>query len=766
MRVYELAKEFGVSSKEILAFLASTGVEASSHMSVLSDDAAEEFRVAYRKAKKLISMTQEKKSTSKTAVQPPLNIVEKLPTPPSTSAKVSSGLTPKSPIITPKAPISVTHVKPVEVEDELVAREYEEIDEAAVARRVESLAKGQAIRQIQDTKAKRVIRKSFSARKHAKLLKRNAPVKIEAITQLEVDSSLPLFEAAEKMGKPSGELILALLKKGIVCNRNHVLDIGTIQMLATQFGIEVIKKTAQEQNQIVQDSQVKAKIREGSTSRWPIVVVMGHVDHGKTSLLDFIRKKNVAARERGGITQHISAYEVASKHGKVVFLDTPGHEAFSYLRRRGAKITDIVVLVIAADDGIMPQTIEAIKHAKAAEVPIIVAINKIDKVQPAAIETVRRQLAQHDLLPEAWGGQTVCVPVSAKTGQGVDELLELIVLQSQMMELSGSPENMAKAFILESRQEKGYGPVAVVICTEGTLHVGDFFICGEITGKVRLLIDSNGQKITEAGPSVPVQVVGFNSFPSSGDWLTVVTAKEYLKERSVTGYVPSAMALAQQKQQSQTNILSSGTETKKSINLIIKTDTRGSQEAVLNLIEKLNPLCKEIGCSVAIITTGIGDISENDIELAASTGSRLLGFSVKAEKNAINLAKDRDVELFVFDIIYEMTTYLEDLIKSKKEVKITWKKTGEAIVRKVFDIKGLGVIAGCYLQEGVCARTSRVACFRAGAKLGEGQINSLQRDKKSIKEVHTGYEFAFICDTFSEWQVGDSVHCFTAVKEK
>ncbi|MFH0898255.1 MAG: translation initiation factor IF-2 [bacterium] len=728
MRVYELAKSLGISSKDLLAYLSGSGVEVSSHMSVLSADAIKKIRAHYGKKKeepkKDIAASKEKE---------------------------------KSMIQKHKA-----------VKEEVKPLFHEEDEEAIKARKdIKTTPKVYVKVETESTRGKaegekRDSQKFVSKKKPVKRFYQefaSQPQKNEPVKEITIQESMPLFEVAELMRKSTGDLILTLLKEGKVCNRNHVLAPDVIQKLANQFGITVVKPQAPSQDQI-KETEGKALFTKGEASRWPIIVVMGHVDHGKTTLLDYIRKMNVALKEKGGITQHISAYEVASKHGKIIFLDTPGHEAFSYLRQRGARITDIVVLVVAADDGVKPQTIEAIKHAKAAEVPIIVAINKVDKVQPSAIETVRRQLSQHDLMPEDWGGQTICVPISAKTGQGVEELLEMIVLQSQMMELSGSKQGPARAFVLESQLEKGYGPVASIICTQGTLKVGDYFVCGNSTGKVRLLVDTYGQKVQEVGPSVPVQVVGFNSFPASGDWFTVVPAKEYTRIRSgkeTTHY--GAPLFAQQQA-----ISVVGKTDQKMLNLIIKSDTRGSQEAIFGLLNKLKPLSNEVKCQISIIAAGIGDISENDIEFAASTNSILVGFNIKAEKNAQLIAKEKNVEVLTFDIIYKMVEHIEELLRSKKEAIISWKKTGQATVLKVFNIKNT-VVAGCILNEGVCSRTSKVSCVRSGSVIGEGKISSLQRDRKSVKEVHAGYEFAFICDSFQEWQVGDTVHCFSSFKE-
>ena len=532
-------------------------------------------------------------------------------------------------------------------------------------------------------------------------------------------------------------------------NRNNILSVDTIVDLGKLFDIAV--HSPEEEGRDERRKEITTAVGK-TKERWPIVVVMGHVDHGKTTLLDYLRKMNTAAKEKGGITQHLSAYEVPSSHGNITFLDTPGHEAFSYMRKRGARITDIAVLVVAIDDGVKPQTIEALKHAKQAEVPIIVAINKIDKISsPAALETIKRQLAEHDLLPEDWGGETICVPISAKTGQGVEELLEMIVLQSHMMEIKARVDVPAKAFVLETQLERGFGPVATVIPLEGTLKQGDFFICGAARGKVRLLIDSAGKRIKQSGPSVPVQVVGFDSFTHLGDWLEVVGAKEYAKAK---GAVPSR-ARAEG-----VPAFAPSLEKQKVIKLIVKTDTYGSLQAVQDSIKKLSKHYHDVPAALQIIRSGVGDISESDVSFAIGVEALVIGLHVKTEKNAIALAKEKAIKIDTYQIIYRMIETLEELLEKSRIVEKKWKKIGEAVVRKVFDIKGQGVIAGCYINQGIFSRHCKVVCVRNGEKVGEGFIASLQRERKVVKEVHSGHECGFITKEFQGWQVEDVVEAY------
>lgn len=782
MRVYELAKELGVPSKDLVILMKKAGFSVGSHMSVLTDEDVAKARASF--GSKATSVAAEK--PSKKTQQVEQIVTQKESKQPQAAVPQSRAVTKDPMINSPKNNTKDFVEKPKQ--------------DAVVASRGKVLAEGPVLLEEKEAKPSRIghigafvdedssqeifdvplvdrkgqdkFTRIFSDRKPGsgrsfRRKRRNryqaeqaSATEPELITEVRVTKPLHLFEAAELMGKQASELILSLLKKGKACNRNDILAVDVIKQLAGGYGLTVLDSAASTNVSSVNFS--KNKGTEGE-ERAPIVVVMGHVDHGKTTLLDYIRKKNIAATEKGGITQHLGAYEVKSKEGgSIVFLDTPGHEAFGYIRKQGAKITDLAVLVIAADDGIKPQTVEAIKHAREAEVPIIVAINKIDKVKSAAaLETVKRQLTQYDLMTEDWGGQTICVPISGKTGEGVDALLDMIVLQSQMMDLKAHIARSAKAFVLESRVEKGYGPVATVICVEGTLKQGDYFTCGEGTGRVRLLIDSHGNKIESVGPSIPVQVIGFNHFSSIGEWLTVVTQQEYSRFKVVA---PQQETPKTAVGMGQSLTVDTKKSEQRSINLIIKTDTRGSKEALIGSIEKLSRENKEINCPIKIVASNIGDISEGDVELAENTGSLVVGLHVKIERNAQLLARDRGVAVHVHQIIYHLVEFLQAELLKHKEVKMAWEKSGELVVRKVFDIKGLGVIAGCYVKEGVIARVNKVACVRGGKVIGESKISSLQRDKKSVKEVHAGFECGFMADSFNEWQINDTVLVYKEVK--
>lgn len=764
MRIYEIAKELGVSSKDVMSFLKTLGVDFSNHMSVLPDNVIFKVKQHFSVSKKIDGKSRkefEKKEviTSSeqrydTKIESKKQILKEEPKVKNIVHQTREIAKEEINILPEEKPVYVPK-KSDYIAEPLQLAEEEMIDEVIEKNKISKLLTNKIGLE------KRAFRPGRRRKRRKKQVSVAPDVKI--VKEVVVDKSLPLFEVANLLGKQSGELIMVLMRKGMVCNRNHILSTDIIKSLADHFGVAILAPQKTDADKI-------AKLRtETGTSvhRWPVVVVMGHVDHGKTTLLDYIRKMNVAGSEKGGITQHLGAYEVDSKHGKIVFIDTPGHEAFSQMRERGAKITDIAILVVAVDDGIMPQTVEAINHAKASGVPIIVAINKIDKnSSPAALETIKRQLAKYELMSEDWGGSVVVVPISAKTGQGVNELLEMVVLQSQLMDLKADISVPARAFILESKVEKGLGPVATVICTQGTLKQGDYFTCGASTGRVRVLINSHGKRITQVLPSIPAQVVGFDSFATVSDWLTVVPQDVYSKARQEKQEISQSAELNQQQGVTMGDSASHVKgEVQKVLNLIIKSDTRGSIDAVLGCIQKLSKLSKEINCPLRVMLTGIGDISESDVELAEHSHAIIYAFHVKPEKNAGIMAKEKNVDIRPFDIVYHLAEDIEKTLESKRKIETVWKQCGEATVRKVFDIKGVGIIAGCYMRDGVLSKGNRVTCMRDGRNVGVGKVTSLQRDKKSIKEVHAGYECGFVCEGFNEWQEGDTVICSSEVKD-
>jgi translation initiation factor IF-2 len=565
-----------------------------------------------------------------------------------------------------------------------------------------------------------------------------AAKQIEIIAQ-----SMAVSSAAEVLHKPVSDVLMTLLRWGIMSAKNQVIDAAIITRLAEHYGATAIRPHSVERVVHVPTHTVNT---EKLTERLPVVVVLGHVDHGKTTLLDFIRKTRVAGKEKGGITQHIGAYEVSTSKGNLIFIDTPGHEAFAKIRHRGSRVADLAILVVAADDGIMPQTIEAIKHIKAAQLPVVVAMNKIDKADPARLDVIKRQLAQQDLLPEDWGGQIVCVPVSAKTGQGIDTLLEMVALQTQLLELKAEQNCPGKAHVLESRIDKGRGAVATVLGYHGTIKVGDYFTCGNATGHVTSLLNTYGASVLFVGPSIPVVVAGFDTLAEVGDYFTVVSKDEYRAARSSHDHVAgSAMQRGAQAN---------------AINILVKTDTDSSREALIESIEKI---ARKSPVGIHIILSAVGLVNESDVELAYNTGATIIVFHTKAEAKAIALAQQRGVSISQFSIIYKLLEYLEAYTESKRIQEMVSKKIGEAEVLRVFEIKGVGTIAGCSVNEGKFTKDGSVVVWRDGYKIGSGKIVSLQREKRTVKEVAAGFECGFMAEGLTDFIPGDRVECFIQV---
>ena len=581
---------------------------------------------------------------------------------------------------------------------------------------------------------------SFGFKKNVTKKEVEVPVKKELFR-----TSMTVAQFCDITDVSVNDVIVYLLKKGVAAPKNYVLSEKLVEDLSTHFEFPFSEPVATQPS----DAERSIAAAKGTEKRAPIVVIVGHVDHGKTTLLDYIRKTRVAEKEKGGITQHLGAYEVMVDSDPIVFLDTPGHEAFSLIRVRGLKVADIAILVVAADDGVMPQTVESIKRIKAAGITVIVALNKIDKATPAQIEATKRGLAQYDLLPEDWGGQVVVVPISAKNGTGVSNLLEVIHLQSQLMDLFTDKKASAKGFVLESKMEKGRGVVATVITHQGTLKVGDYFICGGVQGKVTSLTNAQGAQVKEVLPAMPVSITGFDELPEVGSLIEVVNLETY--------------KLHKNKPVERSASLATMNASAESITLIIRSDNMSSKEAIIGEIEKLS---KKSFRPLHVVSAGIGMITENDVDLAHETQAIIYGFNVKVDKQAALEAQKLSVIIKIQDIIYKLLEDLELLAEQGKPVKKVLKKVGEAVVLKVFDIKGIGIVAGAQVKSGRFIKEGgKVVVYRGKYKVGEGALKSLQRDKKTVKEVQTGFECAFMVDNFSDWIVDDRVECFVEVPE-
>jgi len=578
----------------------------------------------------------------------------------------------------------------------------------------------------------------------------------EEVKILQIPEVITVRELAQLLGVSPNEIIAQLMKKGILATINHTIDPQVAVEIAENFGFLAEIKSAEEQVEELVEEEVEES-PENLVERPPVVVVMGHVDHGKTSLLDRIRKTDVARREKGGITQHIGASQVELETGKkITFLDTPGHEAFTTLRARGAKVADIAVLVVAADDGVMPQTVEAINHAKDAEIPIIVAVNKIDLPQ-ANPDKVLRELSEHGLIPEEWGGDTPVVRVSAKTGEGIEELLEMITLVAELEELKANPKGKTKAVIIETKLDPKRGPVATAIVQNGTLKVGDIFVAGSTYGRVRAMVDDKGRRLKEAPPGTPVELLGFEELPEPGDILIVVSDEK------------TARLLAEQRKRQKEQEKLKGTALKleeiyekiqkgelKELKIVLKADTIGSIEALKKALEELST----DKVKVFIIHSGVGAISESDIMLAKASGAIVIGFNTRPNPAARRLLEEEKVDVRTYGIIYDAVEDVKKALEGLLEPQKVEEALGQAEVRATFKIKKVGTVAGCYVLEGKLVRGAKARLVREGVVIYEGEIEGLKRFKEDVKEVPKGFECGVKLKDFNDIKVGDIIECY------
>ena len=681
IRVYELAKELNVSSKDLINLLMEEfGVEVKNHMSVIEDEDATLI-------KELLGDTSESEGKK--------SLVD-------------------------------------EYEEELA----------------ESLNKG--------------VRKKKKTKKELEQeeVERNAEA---ACGVIEIGETITVKELCEKLGKPTNDVIKNLIFLGVMAGVNQEIDFSTAEKLCEKYEVLVEKK--EEGTELEAFEEETDVVEENLVKRPPIVTIMGHVDHGKTSLLDAIRHAKVTASEAGGITQHIGAYTVSLNGEKITFLDTPGHEAFTAMRARGAQVTDIVILVVAADDGIMPQTKEAINHCKAAGVPMIVAINKIDR-PGANIDRVKQELTEYGLVAEDWGGDTICVPVSAKTGENLESLLEMIILTAEMAELTADPNRKAKGTVIEAKLDKGRGAVASLLIQNGTLHVGDSILVGSTYGRIRAMFDDNGKKIKEAGPSIPVEVLGLSEVPSAGDRFVVCkdektarnmaeARKEKMRQDShQTSHRVSLEDLYSQIQEGKVKELSA----------IVKADVQGSVEAIKQSLEKLST----DDVKVRVIHGAVGAITETDITLAAASNALVIGFNVRPDSNAVAQAEKEGVSIKTYRIIYDAIEDVKSAMIGMLDPDYKEVVNGKAEVRTTYKISNVGTIAGCYVVDGKIVRNSEVRVIREGIVIFESVLASLKRFKDDAKEVARGYECGLSVERFNDLKEGDIIESFTmeAVKRK
>jgi len=701
-----------------------------------------------------------KKEESAKIIQLPLKPVEK---PPAEKTAAKEAVASK---VEPLPAGKVTKLKPADEEEDQQSKEAkkkkwkkkgEEVDQdrrflkKKISFRKKSVVEGQDLYD-----------DGYRARKPRKGAKAKAPVtsqKTQITTakaikrRIKIDDAIILSDLAKRMGIKAGDMIKVLMGMGFMATVNQSIDYETATLVAAEFNYELERAAFEEEEILKQQADDPEKMLE----RPPVVTIMGHVDHGKTSLLDVIRKTRITDLEAGGITQHIGAYHVTTDRGQIAFLDTPGHEAFTAMRARGAKITDIVVLVVAADDGVMPQTIEAINHARAANVPIIVAVNKIDKAN-ADIDRVKRELAENGLTPEDWGGDTIFVHVSAKQSLGIDSLLEMILLQAEVLELKANADKKAFGHVVEAKIDSGRGPVATVLVREGTLRNGDPVVCGIHYGKIRALLNDRGTQVDSAGPSIPVEVLGLSGVPMAGDELIALEDERSAKQVSLhRGQKQRSKDLAQTNRLSLEKLFEQMQQGEvKDLNIILKADVHGSIEALNEALTKLSN--DEV--KVIVVHSGSGTITESDISLAAVSNAIIIGFNVRPTPKIHALAAEENVDMRFYNVIYDVIKDVKGAMLGMMESTYEEHILGSAEVREVYQIPKVGAIAGCYVTNGKIERGQNMRVIRDGVQLYNGKNSSLRRFKDDVKEVQTGYECGIGVENFNDIKVGDVLECY------
>ncbi|MBI5740019.1 MAG: translation initiation factor IF-2 [Nitrospirae bacterium] len=785
IRIYELSKKINVSSKEIIAKLAELGVHVKSHMASVDDDvtgkltdffakretpAKETPAPAVRKEERITkapSRPVEKPRAEKTAERRPLPEVkpekEGRPAPPETEREA------KEPVLKPLAALPVKVGTQAAEEDEIIVpdRFKKEIERASVAKFKAKPGMQRAfdsIRRVDVTKKAQDFKPHFKKHDRRPHGQRFEPAPPPLTTQprkrvIKFQEGTTVKEFAEIIGQKINEVIKKFMEIGYMPTINQPVDADAAQLVAESFGLKIELTNIENEEALLEEVEVD---EAALSPRPPIVTIMGHVDHGKTTLLDAIRQTRVTETEAGGITQHIGAYKVKLKDKEITFLDTPGHEAFTMMRARGAKVTDIVVLVVAADDSVMPQTIEAIDHAKAANVPIVVAINKIDKPE-ANITRVRNELSQYGVVSEEWGGKNIFVEVSAKKRTGIEQLLEMILLQAEIMELKANYNRPAKGTIVEAKLDRGRGPVGTVLVNAGELKAGDSFLVGTVAGRVRALIDDTGKKIEKAGPSTPVEVIGFPEVPQAGDIFIVMEDERKARQIALNRLQKQKTAAAVQMKKLTLDQLYEKVKQGevRDLNVIIKADVQGSAEAVKDALSGItHPEVK-----VNVIHASAGGINESDVMLAAASNAIIIGFNIRPDSKASALIEKEGVDVRLYNIIYEAIEDVKKALEGLLEPTITEKVMGRAEVRSLFHISRTGTVAGCYVTEGKMSRASTgVRVIRDNVVIYESKLSSLKRFKEDVREVLTGFECGIMVENFNDLKVGDVIENY--VKEE
>ena len=746
VRVHELAKELDSNSKEIISLMSGFGFPTRNHMSALEQ---EELDVLFER----LTQAYDKKV--------PVPVFARKPEPPKPSKKSTKKAKAEEEIEETNEGETTKIDEPIgrkvrHVDTRQTVVELNKIDDEVIEELV-------PINVSDDSIKKQKLKKGNKARENNQVKTKAKPQKVEKVKEepltVKIPDEISVGELSERLKVPATEVIKKLMMLGVMAAISQNVDFDTASLIAEDFGAIVEKEIILSAEDILFDDFEDAP--EQLEERSPVVVVMGHVDHGKTSLLDAIRSTNVIDTEAGGITQHIGAYRVRVNDRKITFLDTPGHEAFTAMRARGAQVTDIAILVVAADDGIMPQTVEAINHAKAANVGIIVAINKIDK-DGANPDRIKQELTEHGLVPEDWGGDTICVEISAKKRLNIEDLLEMVLLVADMRDLKANPNRKAKGTVIEAKLDKGRGPVASILVQNGTLKIGDTVVAGTAMGHVRAMLDDKGRKIKKAGPSVPVEILGLDEVPEGGDLFYVVD-----DERMAKSVVENRKFKAKEERFGAHSVVTLDDffdKVKegqvKDLNIIIKADVNGSVEAVKQSLVKLSN--EEV--RVNVIHSGVGAIRESDVMLAYTSNAIIVGFNVRPDAGAAASAESQGVDIRLYRVIYTAIEEIEAAMKGMLEPTYREQVTGHAEIRQTFKVSGVGTIAGCYVTDGNITRNTQVRIVRDGIVVHEGELASLKRFKDDVKEVSSGYECGLSIEKFNDIKEGDVVEGFTMVE--
>ncbi len=797
IRVKQIAQEMGLQPKEVLAYLKDIGITLKSVMSSITEDEYDRL-IMYVKMKRL---QEEKKKERETKIDEvevsevkvesgevteEALVEEVIESEDLIEFKVEEEIEERVEEVPVEEPVEEPRVEAVEkkleekvLEPELEEREAEKKKEES--RIIEEKIKEiffkrdrleDRVQSISD-ESPQIIEPIYQPIRERRLRRRKRRYREELdeetlrIEELKskVDFDKGIVRLPETISVPDLAIMLEedeskieeiLLSKGIPVKLTKVIPYDVAKMVCEEFGFEVIP----DEESVIQVLEEEEKEEEGLVPRAPVVTVMGHVDHGKTTLLDYIRKTNVAEREAGGITQHIGAYKVKLPQGEITFIDTPGHHAFTTMRARGARVTDIVILVVAADDGVMPQTVEAINHAKAANVPIIVAINKIDKPE-AKPDRVKQELAQHGLIPEEWGGDTIMVPISAKTGQGVDELLEMVLLVAEMLDLKANPNKPARGTVLEAKLDPKKGPVATLLVQDGTLREGDAFVAGLCWGKVRAMTNERGERLKEAGPSTPVEVLGLSDVPMAGDPFFVVENEKVAREISEERREKAKELSVDRGKVTIEEIMKRLMEGEsKELRLIVKADVQGSLEAIREVIDRLST--DEI--KVNIVHYGIGAVTETDVMLAKASGAIIIGFNVRPDAQARKVIEREKVEVRTYKVIYDIVEDIKKIMSGMLEPEEREVVLGRAEIRQIFKVPRVGNVAGCYVLEGKIARNAKIRIIRDGVIVYDGKLSSLKHYKDDVREIQAGYECGMAFENFQDIKEGDIVEAYEIQK--